>query len=83
MGSTADTDELVSFLVRSLVEHPDDVRVVRRQAGEHSVVFEVTVHSDDVGKIIGRQGRMIRAIRTIVRAAASLDDADASVEVIG
>lgn len=82
MSSAANTEELVGFLVRSLVEHPDDVSIQARSTGE-GTVFEVSLHADDIGKVIGRQGRVIKAIRTLVRAAASVDGSDASVEVIG
>jgi hypothetical protein len=80
-GAT-DTDALVEYLVTSLVEHPDDVRIEKRESAG-ATVYEVTVHPDDTGKVIGRQGRIIKSIRTLVRAAASLNDADATVEVIG
>lgn len=82
MTGKADVDALVSYLVTSLVEHPEDVQVEKREGAE-SATYEVTVHPDDVGKVIGRQGRVIKAIRVLVRAAASVDGSDASVEVIG
>lgn len=82
MAGAADTDALVEYLVRSLVEHPDDVRIEKRE-GTGAATYEVSVHADDTGKVIGRQGRVIKAIRTLVRAAAAVDGADATVEVIG
>lgn len=82
MSPTATTDELVDFLVKSLVEHPDEVTIEKRSTGD-GTLYEISLHSDDVGKVIGRQGRVIKAIRTLVRAAASVDGGDASVEVIG
>jgi predicted RNA-binding protein YlqC (UPF0109 family) len=82
VASAADTDALVRYLISSLVEHTDDVQIEKRENGELSV-YEVTVHADDTGKIIGRQGRVIKAIRVLVRAAASLDGSDATVEVVG
>lgn len=78
----ADTDELVRYLVTSLVEHPDDVRIDKRDS-EDGAIYEVTVHPDDTGKVIGRQGRVIKAIRVVVRAAASTIGSDATVEVVG
>jgi len=78
----ADTEALVRYLVTSLVEHPDEVVVVRRD-GEATTAFEITVHPDDTGKVIGRGGRVIKAIRVLVRAAASVDGADATVDVTG
>ncbi len=82
MSRHADTDELVRFLVTSLVENPDDVSIAK-QTGPDGDAYEVTVNPDDIGKVIGRQGRVIKAIRTLVRAAASIDGSDASVEVLG
>lgn len=82
MSGTPDLDSLVEYLVTSLVEHPEDVRVEKR-GGEGATTYEVTVHADDTGKVIGRQGRVIKAIRVLVRAAASVDGSDATVEVVG
>ena len=82
MSGTPDLDALVTYLVTSLVEHPDDVRIEKRE-GTETTTYEVSVHADDTGKIIGRQGRVIKAIRVLVRAAASVDGSDATVEVIG
>lgn len=82
MSGTADVEALVRYLVTSLVEHPDDVTVERRES-ESTTVFEVAVNPDDTGKVIGRQGRVIKAIRVLVRAAASTDGSDATVEVVG
>jgi hypothetical protein len=79
---TPDLDALVNYLLTSLVEHPDDVAVNKRETDDLTT-YEVSVHADDVGKVIGRQGRVIKAIRTLVRAAASVDGSDATVEVIG
>ncbi|MDP2299918.1 MAG: KH domain-containing protein [Coriobacteriia bacterium] len=82
MSPAADTEALVRYLVTSLVEHPEDVTIARRD-GETSTAYEVTVHPDDTGKVIGRGGRIIKAIRVLVRAAASVDGADATVDVTG
>lgn len=80
-AAVADIDALVDYLVRSLVEHPDDVRIDKRE-GTAGVVYEISVHADDVGKVIGRQGRVIKAIRTLVRTATA-GGPDATVEVLG
>ena len=82
MSQAPDVDALVEYLITSLVEHPDDVRIEKREAGE-STTYDVTVHPDDTGKVIGRQGRVIKAIRVLVRAASSAEGADATVEVVG
>jgi len=54
-------------VVKALVEHSDDVKV-KPIEGDNTVVFEVKVHPDDVGKVIGKKGRTINALRTIIRA---------------
>ncbi len=83
MEAKADIERLVRFLVTSLVDYPDDVVITENRDGDRTV-YEVQTHADDVGKVIGRQGRVIKAIRTLVRAAASADGgSDATVEVLG
>jgi len=82
MSRTADTETLVRYLVSSLVENPDNVSIARKESGS-TVTFEVSVDPDDVGKVIGRQGRIIKAIRTVVRAAASVNGDQVDVDVLG
>ena len=60
--------ELVEFLAKSLVDHPDDVRT-RTHEREQQTIIELEVAQEDLGKVIGRQGRTARAIRTILNAA--------------
>lgn len=83
MSRQADTETLVRFLVTSLVEHTDDVTIARKESSGSTVTYEVSVHEDDVGKVIGRQGRIIKAIRTVVRAAASVNGDQVDVDVLG
>jgi uncharacterized protein len=78
----ADTARLVDFLVKSLVDEPDSVAIVRTETASGEL-YEVTVAPDDVGKVIGRSGRIIKALRTIVRAAGSADERHVDVEVNG
>ncbi len=59
--------ELVEAIARALVDNPDEVQV-RAVEGEQVTVFELRVHASDLGKVIGRQGRTARAIRTILSA---------------
>jgi len=73
--------ELVEYMVKALVENPDDV-VVKQVEGETVIIFEVTVAADDLGKIIGRQGRIANALRSIVKAAASRQGKKATVEIL-
>ncbi len=77
-----DLDKLVHYVFTSLVDDPDAVSIDRADSDE-TVRFEVTVASADVGKVIGRQGRIIKAIRTLARAAGSLDGREVDVEVNG
>lgn len=60
---------LVEFIARSLVDHPDKV-VVEELVGERGATLELSVAPEDLGKVIGKQGRTARAIRTILGAAA-------------
>ena len=76
----ANNEELVRYLVTALVDNPDDVRVESRQDASATVI-EVHVNEDDLGKVIGRQGRIIKAIRTLTRAAAG-DSDQVSVEIL-
>lgn len=73
--------ELVEYLTQSLVSEPDAVAVEEVESGR-VVVYEVTVAEDDVGKIIGRQGKVIRAIRTVVKAAATRAGTRVDVDVV-
>ncbi len=73
--------ELVEFIARTLVDHPDAVQV-REVEGERTIVIEVTVAPDDIGKIIGRQGRIVNALRTVVRAAAVRTGKRVMVEIL-
>jgi uncharacterized protein len=61
-------DELVAELARRLVDEPDAVRVEQYEEDDGTLVFELFVAEGDVGKVIGRHGRLARALRTIVRA---------------
>lgn len=76
-------DELLSYLARELVDHPDDVRVERVEREDGELVFELHVHSEDVGKVIGKQGRIARALRTVVKASAVQSGRRVHVEVAG
>lgn len=66
-------DKLVEYIAKSLVDHPDAVRVTKREE-EDSVVIELTVDPEDTGKVIGKQGRIAKAIRSIVKAASVNDE---------
>ncbi len=74
--------ELVEFLARELVANPDAVEVTEEE-DDRGVVVRLRVHADDMGKVIGRGGRTARAIRQVVRAAASKQGRSARVEIVG
>ena len=61
---------LIETIVHPLVDHPDDV-VVNEQEEERKITYHLSVHKDDVGKVIGKHGRIAKAIRTVVYAAGS------------
>ena len=60
--------ELVFFLAKSLVEHPDEVKITQTD-GPEAIILELNVAPDDMGRIIGKQGRIAKAIRSLVKAA--------------
>ncbi|CAG1065153.1 hypothetical protein BAC1_00731 [uncultured bacterium] len=62
--------DLIEYIAKALVDHPEDVRVVE-VVGEKTSVIELSVAKEDLGKIIGKQGRTARAIRTILTAAST------------
>jgi len=62
--------ELVSYMIKSLVDHPEQVEI-REIEGEKSTILELKVTKEDIGKVIGKHGRIARAIRTIISAAAT------------
>jgi uncharacterized protein len=74
-------EELLEYLAKSLVDHPDDVRVVRSER-DGIVVLELHVAPEDVGKVIGRQGRIARALRTLVRASGGHRNERAVLEIV-
>jgi predicted RNA-binding protein YlqC (UPF0109 family) len=83
MADTIDrVEELVRYLVTSLVDEPDAVTITR-VAHADETVLEVAVGPEDVGKVVGRQGRIIKAIRTLARAAGASEETYVHVEVIG
>ena len=72
--------ELVSAIAKSLVEHPEQVEVSESQSNGTTVI-QLKVASDDMGKVIGKQGRIAKAIRSVVKAASSKMDKKVIVEI--
>lgn len=69
-GSDGSMRELVSYIAKALVDQPDDVQVLEVE-GEQTSVIELKVAKEDLGKVIGKQGRTARAMRTILSAAST------------
>ena len=72
--------ELLEWLARGLVDEPEAVRVEKEER-EDAIVFHLHVAPDDVGKVIGRQGRIARALRTLMRASAAREGRRVLVEI--
>ena len=73
--------ELVEVIAKSLVDHPDEVIVTEKEDGEN-LILELKVASQDMGKVIGRQGRIAKAIRSVVKAASTKTDKKVTVEIV-
>jgi uncharacterized protein len=73
--------ELLEYLARRLVDQPDDVRFERLEE-EDTIVLRLHVAQDDLGKVIGRQGRIARALRTIVRAGSARERRRVQLEIV-
>ena len=73
--------EYLLFLTRSLVEHPDSVRVEEIEE-DGDLVFEITVDEDDLGRVIGRGGRVANALRSLARAAAVREERRVLVDIL-
>ena len=73
--------DLLLYIARSLVEHPEQVSVTEVEEGDE-LTLQLRVAPEDMGKVIGRQGRVIKAIRTLARAAASSTNTHVDVELL-
>ncbi|ADG82894.1 hypothetical protein Tfer_1649 [Thermincola ferriacetica] len=73
--------ELLDYLARSLVDNPDQVQI-NVVEGDKSLVLELKVAPEDMGKVIGKQGRIAKAIRTVIKAAAAKEGKKVMVEII-
>ena len=78
---TKDIAGLVECIVKPLVEYPDEVVVTSQEEDSGTAYVEIHVNDEDTGKVIGRQGRVIKSIHTLARAAASRHDLHAEVEI--
>ena len=73
--------ELVEVIAKALVENPDEVVVTEKEEG-NNIIVELHVAASDMGKVIGKQGRIAKAIRSVVKAASSKDNKRVDVEII-
>ncbi len=74
--------ELVEVIAKSLVENPDAVEVTEKAGRNSTVVIELKVAPDDMGKVIGKQGRIAKALRSVVKAAATKANKKVVVEIV-
>jgi predicted RNA-binding protein YlqC (UPF0109 family) len=74
--------DLVEYLAKALVDQPADVSVEEFEEDDGTIVFEIEVADDDVGKVIGRNGRTINALRTVIRASAVRHNRRVLVDVV-
>ena len=73
--------ELVEVIAKALVDNPDEVSVTETE-NEKAIVLELRVAQSDMGKVIGKQGRIAKAIRSVVKAASSKDNKKVEVEIV-
>ena len=73
--------ELVEVIAKALVDHPDSVSVTEKEDGKETVL-ELNVDPSDMGKVIGKQGRIAKAIRSVVKAAAAKEDKKVIVDIM-
>ena len=72
--------ELLLFLAKSLVDNPEQVTVTETE-GQESIILELNVASDDMGKVIGKQGRIAKALRSVIKAATAKNGKPVFVEI--
>jgi len=73
--------EVIEFIVKYLVDFPDKVKIIEKK-DDNFIILEIRVDSKDIGKIIGRQGRVIKAIRKIVKASTIKNNRKIGIEII-
>jgi predicted RNA-binding protein YlqC (UPF0109 family) len=81
MAKPGDLKELISYIAKSLVEHPDAVQVTEIE-GEQTTVLELKVRKEDLGKVIGREGRTAKAMRVILNAASTRQNKRTVLEIL-
>ncbi|MBU1076471.1 MAG: KH domain-containing protein [Spirochaetes bacterium] len=76
-----DPKELLEFIVKGLVDHPDDISI-KTVEGEKTSIIELKVHNDDIGKVIGKEGRIAMAMRTLLSAVTSKSGKRVKLEIL-
>jgi uncharacterized protein len=74
--------ELIEMVAKILVENPDEVQIEEKQGEDGVTVYELRVSESDLGRVIGREGRIAKALRTIIRSAAARKGLKATLEII-
>lgn len=76
-----DPKELLEFIVKALVDHPEDINI-KTVEGEKTSIIELKVHNEDIGKVIGKEGRIAMAIRTLLSAVTSKSGKRVKLEIL-
>jgi len=73
--------DLTELIVKALVDRPEEVHIAEKE-GDNSLILQIQVSSEDMGKIIGKQGRIAKALRTVVKAAAAKENKKVLIDII-
>jgi len=73
--------ELIETIAKALVDQPEEVRITRRE-DDRTIIYELSVHPSDMGKVIGKQGRVAKALRTVVNASSSKERKRVNIEIV-
>ena len=74
--------ELLEYMVKELVDNPDEVQITEEEEGDKTVIFKLKVAENDLGKVIGKKGRTANAIRVVMRAASAKRGKSSIVKII-
>ena len=75
-------EEILKLIIESLVVNTEDVKINAKEE-ENNILFEVSLNKEDMGRVIGRQGKMARSIRTVMKSIASRENKKVQIEFIG